>query len=273
MYPYEIGGFITLYGILVGAGVLACFIVFWCLAKKDKLESRYTDFITVDGVVTAAAGFGFAALFQSIYSYIENPEAGFGYNGLTFYGGLIGGAAVFVLLAFLFRKRYQSKMIDIVGNVPLGILIGHAFGRVGCFMAGCCYGKPTTSPIGVQFTDLETGGLTEKVIPTNLIEAVFLFIVFGILLAVYLKKAHPYNLPLYMILYGIFRFVIEYFRDDDRGEFVPGMSPSQFWSVILVIGGVILIPILGKLWAKRQAYLKEHPIVEPREKKKTAKQK
>ena len=157
MYPYEIGGFITLYGILVGAGVLACFIVFWCLAKKDKLESRYTDFITVDGVVTAAAGFGFAALFQSIYSYIENPEAGFGYNGLTFYGGLIGGAAVFVLLAFLFRKRYQSKMIDIVSNVPLGILIGHAFGRVGCFMAGCCYGKPTTSPIGVQFIDLETG--------------------------------------------------------------------------------------------------------------------
>ena len=120
--------------------------------------------------------------------------------------------------------------------------------------------------------DLETGGLTEKVIPTNLIEAVFLFIVFGILIAVYLKKAHPYNLPLYMILYGIFRFVIEYFRDDDRGEFVPGMSPSQFWSVILVIGGAILIPILKKLWDKRQAYLKEHPIVEPQEKKKTAKQ-
>ena len=75
-----------------------------------------------------------------------------------------------------------------------------------------------------------------------------------------------------MILYGIFRFVIEYFRDDDRGEFVPGMSPSQFWSVILVIGGAILIPILKKLWDKRQAYLKEHPIVEPQEKKKTAKQ-
>ena len=65
MYPYEIGGFITLYGILVGAGVLACFIVFWCLAKKDKLESRYTDFITVDGVVTAAAGLSAARRYSS----------------------------------------------------------------------------------------------------------------------------------------------------------------------------------------------------------------
>ena len=119
--------------------------------------------------------------------------------------------------------------------------------------------------------DLETGGLTEKVIPTNLIEAVFLFIVFGILLVVYLKKAHPYNLPLYMILYGIFRFVIEYFRDDDRGEFVPGISPSQFWSILLVIGGIVLVPVLKKLWDKRRAYLAEHPIVEPKTKKKETK--
>ena len=74
MYPYKIGGFITLYGICVAVGVLACFIVFWCLSKRDKLESRYVDFITINGVATAAVGFFCAALFQAIYSYIDNPK-------------------------------------------------------------------------------------------------------------------------------------------------------------------------------------------------------
>ena len=93
MYPYKIGGVITLYGICVAVGVLACFIVFWLLAKRDKLESKYVDFITINGVATAAVGFFCAALFQAIYSYIDDPSQGFDLfgNGLTFLGGFIGG--------------------------------------------------------------------------------------------------------------------------------------------------------------------------------------
>ena len=209
MYPYEIGGVITLYGILVGLGVLACFIVFWVLSKRDKVDPKYVDFISIDGIIAGGTGFGFAALFQSVYDYISHPELGFRYTGLTFQGGLIGGAAVFLLLAYLFRKKFKGKLIDVVSTVPLGILLGHSIGRVGCFMAGCCYGRTTDSWIGVRFIDPETGErMAEKVIPTNLIEAVFLFAAFVVLLIIYLKKRHPYNLPLYMILYGIFRFMI-----------------------------------------------------------------
>ena len=62
MYPYEIGGVITLYGILVALGVLACFVVFWLLAKHDKVDKRYVDFITIIGVVAAAGGFGFTII-------------------------------------------------------------------------------------------------------------------------------------------------------------------------------------------------------------------
>ncbi len=258
MYPYEIGGVITLYGILVGLGVLACFIVFWVLSKRDKVDPKYVDFISIDGIIAGGTGFGFAALFQSVYDYISHPELGFRYTGLTFQGGLIGGAAVFLLLAYLFRKKFKGKLTDVVSTVPLGILLGHFIGRVGCFMAGCCYGRTTDSWIGVRFIDPETGErMAEKVIPTNLIEAVFLFAAFVVLLIIYLKKRHPYNLPLYMILYGIFRFVIEYFRGDERGSFVPGMSPSQFWSLLMVIAAIPLIFVLKKAWAKRRAELLE----------------
>ena len=247
MYPYVIGGVITLYGILVGVGVLACFIVFWLLARHDKVDPAYVNFISVVGVVSVAAGFGFAALFQSLYDYISDPSAGFRYTGLTFQGGLIGGAAVFLILVFAFRKKFKGKLTDVVSSVPLGILLGHSIGRVGCFMAGCCYGRPTDSWIGVSFIDPATGEhMAEKVIPTNLIEAIFLFIAFVVLLIIYLKKRHPYNLPIYMILYGIFRFVIEFFRGDERGSFVPGLSPSQFWSLLMVVAAIPIIILLAR---------------------------
>ena len=264
MYPYKIGGFITLYGICVAVGVLACFIVFWILAKRDKLESKYTDFITINGVVTAAVGFFSAALFQAIYSYIDNPEAGFDLfgSGLTFLGGFVGGAVTFVALCLIFRNKYQSKIIDICTSVPLGLLLGHAFGRLGCVFAGCCYGLPTDSWIGMEFV-----GVEGKVIPTNLIEALGLFVLFIVILAFYLKKTNPYGLPAYLIGYGILRFVIEFWRGDERGGFVPGISPSQFWSLLMIVVGIPLIFILHKLWKDRQAYLKEHPIVEPPKKK------
>lgn len=247
MYPYVIGGVITLYGILVGVGVLACFIVFWLLARHDKVDPAYVNFISVVGVVSVAAGFGFAALFQSLYDYISDPSSGFRYTGLTFQGGLIGGAAVFLILVFAFRKKFKGKITDIISSVPLGILLGHSIGRVGCFMAGCCYGRPTDSRIGVSFIDPATGEhMAEKVIPTNLIEAIFLFIAFVVLLIIYLKKRHPYNLPIYMILYGIFRFVIEFFRGDERGSFVPGLSPSQFWSLLMVVAAIPIIILLAR---------------------------
>lgn len=261
MYPYEIGGVITLYGILVALGVLACFVVFWLLAKHDKVDKRYVDFITIIGVVAAAGGFGFAALFQSLYDYIEDPTVGFRYNGLTFQGGLIGGAAIFLILAFAFRNKYKGKLTDVLSSVPLGILLGHSIGRVGCFMAGCCYGLPTDSWIGVAFIDPATGlPMEQKVIPTNLIEAVFLFVAFIVLLIIYLKKPHPYNLALYMILYGIFRFVIEFWRGDDRGSLIPGLSPSQFWSLLMAIAGIPMLFVSRYAWKKRRAELAAQAI-------------
>lgn len=267
MYPDKIFGLFTMYGVCVGVGLLFCFLFLWWAFKRMKIQESFTDFVTVNAVVAIVIGFGAAALFQSIYDYIANPEAGFQYGGLTFIGGLIGGAISFLIGYLIFRNKFQSKLIDAISIIPCSIIIAHAWGRVGCFHAGCCYGLPTDSIWGMQFV-----GMAEKVFPTNLYEAIFLFVLFAVCAFLLIKFKFKHNMSVYLISYGIFRFLIEYIRNDDRGSFVPGMSPSQFWSIVMVVLGIALIFILQPLFKKREAYLAEHPIVEPPKKEKKAKE-
>ncbi len=249
MYPDKIFGFIYLYGLMIAVGILACFFLLFWYGKRKKIESKFIDFIFYLGVAAIAVGFGAAALFQATYNYIENPSAGFHLDGgITFIGGLIGGIGCFLALYFIFRKRYEARLVDIVSFTPCCILIAHAFGRVGCFFAGCCYGKPTDSFLGVHFP-----GVPGKVHPTQLYEAIFLFALFAICFLLVVKKDFKHNLSLYLIAYGVFRFCVEYLRGDDRGKFLgTAISPSQFWSICMVVAGVGVYFLLE--WAyKRRA--------------------
>ena len=120
--------------------------------------------------------------------------------------------------------------------------IAHAFGRIGCFLAGCCYGKETDSWIGVQFPHLH-----EKVIPTQLIESGFLFLLTGILLVLILVFNFKYTFIVYLGAYSVFRFIIEFFRGDPRGNFLGIFSPSQVWSIFIWIIIVPFFFVLKKL--------------------------
>jgi phosphatidylglycerol:prolipoprotein diacylglycerol transferase len=84
------------------------------------------------------------------------------------------------------------------------------------------------------------------VVPTQLFEAVFLLTLSSILILLAFKKETLLTLPIYMISYGIWRFLIEFLRDDHRGNFIPGITPSQFWAIVLFIGGVTYLVILLK---------------------------
>ena len=154
---------------------------------------------------------------------------------MTFYGGLIFGILSFLLGYFLFIKKKFGPCLekDIFVFVPSCIAIAQGFGRIGCFLAGCCYGKATTSWIGITFPN----GIG-KVIPTNLMEALFLIILGVSLLLLSLTKNGKFSLPVYLFSYSIWRFMIEFYRGDHRGEFVKGLSPSQFWSIIMFLIGI-----------------------------------
>ncbi len=243
MYPDRVFGLFYMYGLMIAIGLVMAFVVLFYYGKKKGVEDKFIDFIFYNGILSIIVGFGSATLFQAFYNYLENPSAGFNLgNGFTFIGGLIGGVICFLIIYFFARKRYKTRLTDVLSAPPCCIMIGHAFGRIGCFFAGCCYGKETDSFLGVQFPHLPN-----PVHPTMLYESAFLFILFGITFYLLMKKNFRHNMSVYLIAYGIFRFCNEYLRGDHRGELVGNISPSQFWSLAMIVLGVALYFLLEYL--------------------------
>ena len=175
---------------------------------------------------------------------------------ITILGGLIGGVGTFLIIYYAtknnIRKNYKNTLIDIMPIVPACITIAHGFGRIGCFFAGCCYGKATTGPLGVKFpnpSEFYDPNLVNPVYPTQLYEAIFLFLLFALFcfLAFKIKTKGNLNMGVYCIAYGVFRFLIEFLRGDDRGKLFNLLSPSQFWSIAMVLIGLFLIFAYPKL--------------------------
>lgn len=250
----------NLYGIMIAVGLLCVMGVLYLYGKKLNISISFLDFIFYNAIASIMLGFGSAALFQALYNYIGNPETPFldhlSNGGMTFIGGLIGGTAVFLIIYFIARRFLKDRLINALSLAACCILIGHAFGRIGCFFAGCCYGSPTDSFLGVQFP-----GHLQKVHPTQLYEAAFLFILFAVFSYLLLKKNFRHNMSLYLICYGTFRFLIEYLRGDHRGELVSGISPSQFWSILMVVIGIVLFVVIHKCFPakKEEAVVTETP--------------
>ena len=250
MYPDKILGLFHLYGLMIAIGILACFgLLFW-YGKKKNIEENFVDFLFYNGVISIAVGFGSAALFQATYNWIETGH--WEWQGITFIGGLIGGIVTFLVVYFIMRKRYKTRLLDVLSFIPCCILIAHAFGRLGCLFAGCCHGPETDAWYGIYMYAVSFGKYA-TVVPTQLFEALFLFALCGICFFLVWKFNFKHNLSVYLIAYGIFRFCLEYVRADDRGELVPGLTPSQFWSVVMVVAGIALIFVLNIFFKKRAA--------------------
>lgn len=258
----------SMYGVCIAIGILCCFIMLSVYVKKKKIDQKIADFVFYDAIIAIALGFLSATLFQSVYNYFENPSAGFEFGGMTFIGGLIGGVAVFLIIYFAtknnIRKNYTGTLSDILPIAPSCITIAHAFGRLGCLCAGCCYGKKQDGFPGLWMQVWENGRTVEGYyLPTQLYEALFLFALCAVL--TYLAYSKKYkrptdNLAIYLVAYGVWRFFLEYLRADDRGQYIGVLSPSQFWSLLMVIIGVFMLFALGyveKLFKKKNGGEKE----------------
>ncbi len=241
-------GFGYPYGIMIAVGILACFAVLYGYGHYFKISTKLLDFTFYTAIGAIAVGFGFASLWQSLYNFIENPDRGFRFGtSITVIPGLVFGTAFFLGIYFLFyRPRSQERILHLLPIVPCCFLIAHAFGRVGCFLGGCCYGRETDN----SFFGVQLPGDDHLTLPTNLWEAIFLFILFGV--CTYLIFRHNYRLtcPLYTFSYGIFRFINEFFRADHRGDFIPGITPSQFWCILIVIASVPFYILLKRAYEK-----------------------
>lgn len=234
MYPDPIFFGANLYGISISVGILACFAVLFLYCKIKKFDEKFVDFTFYNGVAAIGIGFLTAQVMHTFYIYLATGVFNFP-TGFSFLGGLLGGVISFIAGYLIFRKKLTHSIFELTPVATCCILIAHAFGRIGCFFAGCCHGKETDSIFGVTFP-----GMTHAVHPTQLYEAAFLFVLFIIFTILYLKKNDKYVICHYLICYGVFRFFIEFVRDDNKGSFVGDMTPSQFWAIVMVVLGILL---------------------------------
>jgi phosphatidylglycerol:prolipoprotein diacylglycerol transferase len=241
MYPifFRIGPIsIYTYGVLVFFGVILGYWVSLRQAEREGIDKNTFTNITFWTLFFSFIGARVFYIVVEFRSFLEEPLAVvFSRSGFVFYGGVIFG---FVFL-YIFAKKYRISFLKLADTLALGIPLGHSLGRVGCFSYGCCYGRPTSSFMGILFPpDSPAGYLGVKVIPTQLLESFFLFVIFIILL--FLKKKKKFNGQLflcYIFLYSILRFIVEFFRGDPRGEIL-FLSTSQFISFILILLSIFL---------------------------------
>ncbi len=271
------------YGLCMALGIILCFVFLLFTMWKMKFNESATDKILIIGVFGTGFGIFAAMLFQSMYNFIANPEAGFHLGGMTFYGGLIGGVVSFLAVYWLYiyvvaprtkikflQNNMNATLTDALPFIPIGICIAHAFGRLGCFFGGCCYGLPSD-----QFN---TWGLPcaaplpgVNVIPTQLYEMFFLLLLAAVMSLLYFKFRLYYNFSVYSIAYGIWRFLIEFIRDDARGEFLgAALTPSQKWAIVMVVLGVGYIFLQKYVLSKHMKHPEAAPAEEPKQQEQTA---
>ena len=254
MYPFEVFLDMGLYEICILVGVLCAFFLGDRLGIEKGFSIPLQKTLILSALLGVVLGYGAAVLFQAFYNFLDSGTFEIVQNtGATFYGGLIGGAAAFICSWFVVGKLLcksdepKKRFFEIADIAAVCVPLAHGFGRLGCFFAGCCHGATTTAWYGVKmYTELGW----QTVVPVQLFEAAFLFVLAGVLFVLF-KKDKGKNvalLSIYLIAYGIWRFFIEFARADDRGAtVVSALTPSQLVAIILIAVGIGFIFLTKKL--------------------------
>ncbi len=159
-------------------------------------------------------------------------------GGFVFYGGLIGA----LIGIRIYTKSYKINTFEMFEVLVPSIPLIHAFGRIGCFCAGCCYGKPFPPPIGVRFIASPLAIHNVTLFPIQLLESGLNFIIFIFLIILSHKKRKIGTiLGSYLVCYSVIRFILEYFRYDYVRGFLLGISTSQWISLMILPIGLALI--------------------------------
>jgi phosphatidylglycerol:prolipoprotein diacylglycerol transferase len=249
---FQIGHFgIPTYGVLVATGVL---VGLWISVRNSVRQGIKAENAWDFGIALVLAGIvGAKVLYiildwRSGHMYGQNLREIFTLDTLQAGGVFSGGlVAAFVVAAWFLRKHHMPALATLDAFAP-GLAMGHAIGRLGCFAAGCCYGKPTHHFWGVTFTNPLAGQLVgtplgEALEPTQLFESAVELGIFLLLTWMFKRKKFDGQIfGAYLFLYGTARFFIEFLRDDPgRGSVFGGaLSGTQLIAMGLVLAGGLI---------------------------------
>jgi phosphatidylglycerol:prolipoprotein diacylglycerol transferase len=253
MHPrlLELGSItIYTYGLLLALAFLIGLHLASRRARRQGLSGERVLDLGIYIIIAAVVG-GKLLLFLTDYRlFLQHPAEllSLTRSGGVFYGGLILAVAVSVW----YMRRHGLPLWQTCDAFAPGIALGHAIGRVGCLMAGCCYGRPTDVPWAIVFTDPFAASyvgtpLNVRLHPTQVYESLAELAILALLLILE-KRRRGFpgrTIWTYVLLYAVSRFVIEFFRGDERGA-VLWFSTSQFISLVLAPLAIGMLIWLGR---------------------------
>lgn len=229
------------YGTMIAIGIVFAIYLAIIRAKKREIDDEPIIDIAIYGILGGVIGAKLLFIITELPNIIKNPPdfKEFILYGFVLYGAIIGGA----LAAYIYCRSKKIKFLTYFDLVAPSIAFAQAFGRIGCFLAGCCYGKETSCSLGVEFHNSPFAPNNIRLHATQLYSSIGDFII-GIILIIFASKERKRGQVggLYMILYSIGRFMVEFLRGDPRGN-VLIFSTSQFICLLVFLGGIILFNI------------------------------
>ncbi len=238
--------YLPTYGVLVATAFL---MALWMTSRLARDAGLNPDLVLNLGVYCAFAGIIGAKVLMIVLdkSYREHPMEIFSLSTLQSAGIFYGGLIAALVTAYFYMHKHGLPVFKTADLFAPGLALGHGIGRLGCFAAGCCWGKPTHLPWAVTFTndDARAVGvpLGIPLHPTQLYESFAEFVICAILF-LYARKKHTDGAVIggYLVLYGIVRFAVEFLREHDESNPLGGpFSLEQWISLILAVCGAWLI--------------------------------
>ena len=254
MSPYFtiFGRQIPYYGLLFMLGFFAGAVTALPRGKKYGIKKLDVVLAACFAAVGGLAGAKLLSVLTSIEYIIEYNLSFIDVmqNGFVFYGGLIGG----VLGLFAYIKIYKINFFAMFDIFAVSVPLGHAIGRVGCFLSGCCFGIPYDGPLSYTYeTSIDPNTpIGVPLLPVQLIESFCLLVLYAVLEVLFAKTSRRgISLVVYMAAYSVIRFTLEFFRGDIIRGFLFGLSTSQWISLAIMLCAAALCFVIIKRHALR----------------------
>lgn len=251
---FEIFGIsIYSYGLMLAISFLVGLFIATRLARKSGINPDVISNLAIWIMIISVVGAKLLYILTNLNDYLTDPSQllQIRSGGFAFYGGLIPS----LIFTYWYLKRKKLPLWKVMDCMAPSTAIGLGITRIGCFLAGCCYGKPTKVPWGVRFpADSYAAchyGPTHHIHPTQLYSSFAGFALFAILM--FLWKRRPFDGAVtwsFFLIYSIYRPIIEIFRGDPERGFIFGLSTSQFLSIPLFF---LALFMLFTLWKRAEA--------------------
>ena len=232
---FSIGKFtVHTYGVMIAIGVILCVLMGYYRAKRMEMKAESVLDLAILCVVMGFLGAKGFFVILSWIQFLTDPLSVLGSSGFVVYGGIIFG----VVSALIYCKIKGIRFFEYFDLLAPSVSLAQAFGRLGCFFAGCCYGKETSLPIGIVFPEGCFAPAGVPLLPTQLFSSAGDFVIAFLLIRMSGKMRHTGDVgALYLMLYGIGRFCVEFLRTNEQGGLLE-LTTAQLISIIFIVASI-----------------------------------